>query len=651
MSKQRTRARSDSSVANRTGAAEVRNYRLGERIAQEELATVYAATHTTLDRPVQVHILRRTDWVSSSRFQLAGRLAARLSHPNLLPIIDAGHDDQYGNYLVTPDVQARRLSDLIEAGPLDPVRALRIMTQIAAVLDYLHENNVIHRDVQPSNILVTEGDSTYLTNLSLASGPDAPDLSSVDEADYLSPYSAPEQRLDQTDPQPTLDIYSLGATLYHMLSGQVPEGSTPPSLASVQPDLGRVDAIVQRMLADNPAARPATANEAVTLLRSVMRAQIDRASPDMEESRWEPLAEWLENPLEMALGGLLRGFDENTLTADTPAETVQALREFKDYLTRSRTRADQLHRGDSVRRTLTRWSNQRFWRRAPFGRLIELTQVISYNIFFYELRTLYETRSSPQIRERAMRTDDRRPTLPPPPSVWDAPVPEPADPFGDVRSQDVTLPNSLNIFTCPQCSGGAEVYCPECEGVGMLDKIRRVRNPDNSFTDEVISEQCPRCRGYGRVRCDKCEGNGNLVEEAYFTWSRQARLWENSDDIEDLPASVLRQRAEEISRLSINLYAGHWHSVQQLDELLTAAIANVKDTTTRIITSELVIRAVPITEVEYTLNDQPHVLFIVGFDNAIVGDWSLINLERVALIALGALAILALLVWLVLLLV
>src|SRR5215216_5380607 len=113
------------------------NYRLTERIAQEELATVYRATHLTLDRPVLVHILRRNDWVSSSRFQLAARLAARLSHANILQVVDAGHDDRYGDYLVTPWLETRSLHDTLKDGPLDPLMALKIFSQIGAALDYL----------------------------------------------------------------------------------------------------------------------------------------------------------------------------------------------------------------------------------------------------------------------------------------------------------------------------------------------------------------------------------------------------------------------------------------------------------------------------------------------------------------------------------
>ncbi|PMP77631.1 MAG: protein kinase, partial [Roseiflexus castenholzii] len=191
-----------------TGAArEVRNYRLDQRLGQDELAVIYRATHLTLDRPVLVSVLHRTDWISSSRFQLAARLAAHLTHPNLLPVIDAGHDDRIGHYLVTPYLDTRSLHDVLANGALDPVEALRIATQLASVLDYLHAQNVVHRDVQPANILVTPQGTVYLTNLSLAASPDTPDLSSIDDTDYRTPYTAPEQTLRTGQPAPAGDLY------------------------------------------------------------------------------------------------------------------------------------------------------------------------------------------------------------------------------------------------------------------------------------------------------------------------------------------------------------------------------------------------------------------------------------------------------------
>jgi serine/threonine protein kinase len=87
-------------------------------------------------------------------------------------------------------------------GALDPLQALRIATQLASVLDYLHAQNIVHRDVQPANILITPQGTAYLTNLSLAAAPDTPDLSSIDDTDYRTPYTAPEQTLRSGQPTP-----------------------------------------------------------------------------------------------------------------------------------------------------------------------------------------------------------------------------------------------------------------------------------------------------------------------------------------------------------------------------------------------------------------------------------------------------------------
>src|SRR5947208_2366874 len=94
------------------------NYRLAERLDQEELAT---------------------------------GLAARLNHPNILPVVDAGHDERYGDYLVTPRLETRSLQAQLANGPLDPLLALRIFSQIGGAIDYLHAQGVVHRDVQPAN--------------------------------------------------------------------------------------------------------------------------------------------------------------------------------------------------------------------------------------------------------------------------------------------------------------------------------------------------------------------------------------------------------------------------------------------------------------------------------------------------------------------
>ncbi|NTV64048.1 MAG: protein kinase, partial [Oscillochloris sp.] len=476
-------------AAEAAPAYELRNYRLHERVGQEELATVYRASHLTLDRPVQVHILRRHDWISASRFQLAARLAARLAHPNLLPVIDAGHDEKYGDYLVTPQTDARSLAALLAEGPQDAMLTVRVIAQVATALDYLHGQQVFHRDVQPANILVTAQGVAYLSNLSLAAGPDTPDLSSIDEADYLTPYSAPEQQLAQGEAGAALDVYSLGAVAYHMLSGEVPPapGTDMPSLATRDASLVSADRVVRRMLSAQPSARYPSCEAAAAALRQALRGQLDQATADMEESRWEASAEWLENPLETALGSQL---DEA----------------FKEYLARSRKRADDLHRRDVIRRALSRWSRDGFFRRRALGQIIQPEQIVSYNIYFYDLNTLYETRSAPQGRTRPQKPEDRS-SAQFVPDVWSVEVPT-AGPFAPVKPQELALPNSARILTCPACSGASHIPCKECQGKGTVEKVRKVSNPDNSKSEETLAVPCPACRGYGKTKCLTCDGTG-----------------------------------------------------------------------------------------------------------------------------------------------
>ncbi|NTW02110.1 MAG: protein kinase [Oscillochloris sp.] len=533
---------------------ELRNYRLHERIGQEELATVYRANHLTLDRPVQVHILRRHDWISSSRFQLAGRLAARLSHPSLLPVIDAGHDEKYGDYLVTPQIDARSLATLLTEGSLDVLLTVRVIVQLAAVLDYLHGEQIFHRDVQPTNILISLQGAAYLTNLSLAASPDTPDLSNIDEADYLTPYSAPEQRLSRGEAGAALDVYSLGAVAYHMLSGEVPPapGSDLPSLAMRDPSLSPADRVVRRMLAEQPSVRYPSAGAAAVALRQSLRSQIDLATEDMEESRWETSAEWLENPLETALGNQL------DLT-------------FREFLARSRKRADDLHRRDVIRRLLNRWSRDGFFRRRALGQIIQPEQIVSYNIYFYELSTLYETRSAPQSRIRPQQLDERS-SAQIIPDVWSVEVPA-IGLFEIVKPKEFSLPNSIRVLTCPNCSGSSSIPCKECEGKGMVEKMRKVSNPDNSVTNETLSVKCAACHGYGKSKCPTCTGMGNIVEEQVFTYARRFKEWHNTDDIEDLPQLAIKKRLEPVFSASITPYEGRWHSVAPLADLLRASIA------------------------------------------------------------------------------
>ncbi len=586
------------------------NYRLSERIGQEELATVYRATHLTLDRPVLVHILRRTDWISASRFQLAAKLAARLSHPNILPVVDAGHDDRYGDYMVTPRLETRSLHDLLREGPLDPLLALKIFSQIGAALDFLHSQGIVHRDVQPANILLTPQGNAYLANFSLAAAPDTPDLSSIEEADYLTPYSAPEQSLIDGEPIASQDLFSLGAVLYHTLLGEEPppSGVEPRSLATRDIALADADRVIRRLLAPQASQRYAGAAQATVALRQALRQQIDNSTDDMEESRWESVAEWLENPVETVVGNLLD----------------------HEFVAKSRARADALHRAGTIRKHLDRWSQQGLLRRPLIGQQIEPSQIVSYDVYLYELRAHYETRTAPQTRQLVHSEGALMPVMREP-DLWDVAVPE-LGPFVNAPAEPIVIPGSRKIVPCSECNGAANVTCKHCKGEGQIERVHRVRESDGSTRNEPFKEQCPNCHGYGKQPCPHCEGAGQMLEEKVFIWSRHGKIYFNEDDLTGLHQLTIRTQAQDVFQGLIDPYETNWYQIAPLKELLEQAI-NGGGPDTRLITAELIIRGVPVTEVDYSYKGKPHSLTLIGFTNEIRGDSALFDRERALLYA------------------
>ena len=593
-------------------ANELKNYRLVERIGQDELAFIYRAQHQTLEGERHVHILRRSGWIAISRFQFAARVASRLQHPHILPVVDAGHEEQHGYYLVTPAVDARPIQELLDAGPIEPPLALRIFAQIGQALDFLHSRGVIHRDVQPQNILVTPDGQAYLTGFSLAWTKDGPDLSQLAEADYLTPYAAPEQTFEDRAPTPALDIYAMGAVLLHMLTGEVPAaGDEPVSLATRDERFAPADKTIRRMLAPQPHQRYPSLAQATAALRGALRPAFGELTSGEPLGQGTVEASWLENPLEIVLRD----------------------RVDPDYLQRSRDRSERLHGAEAVRRLLDTWSSGQPQRRRQLGQAIRIEQVISYNLYFYDLKVVYETRGLPESRERpysGSKVSSRQKE----PDRWQVNVPVPGDPFRDVPIQEVNLPNSEKSLVCPRCRGEKRVACGRCSGKGTMEVRRTVKTPAGTHS-EVQVVDCPECRGAALLVCDRCEGMGGLMEHKVFTFTRRGRLWQNTDDLEGLPQRAIEGRTERVFHAEIDAHDPVWHAVQPLHELFEEATKVERDDT-RIVVAELTIRAVPVTEVDYTLRGKPRTLAIIGFDDSVRGDLGLLDLERIAFAALIA---------------
>ena len=210
-------------------------YEIIEKIGNGGMATVYKATDKVLKRYVAVKILRdefTTDEEFIKRFEVEAQSAARLTHPNIVSIYDVGVD---GNlyYIVMELIQGKTLKEIIveERGPLPWKWSVNVAIQIASALEMAHRNNIIHRDIKPHNIIITEDGVAKVTDFGIAKAVSNSTITAfgttIGSVHYFSPEHA---RGGFTDAKS--DLYSLGVVMYEMLTGRVPfDADTPVSVA------------------------------------------------------------------------------------------------------------------------------------------------------------------------------------------------------------------------------------------------------------------------------------------------------------------------------------------------------------------------------------------------------------------------------------
>ena len=213
-------------LAGRTTGYRVDRYILLDLIGQGGMGRVYLAQDTRLNRRVALKILspeRVNNPRAIARFQRKARVGAQLQHENLVRIYDFGESN--GRYfLVMEYIEGKTIGTLIsEQGAMPAATAARLVRQVAVGLEHAHRKGLIHRDVNPYNILVTRDGTAKLADLGLAI-----DLAEEDRVTREGAtvgtfdYVAPEQARHSHSADIRSDIYSLGCTLYHMCSGQVP---------------------------------------------------------------------------------------------------------------------------------------------------------------------------------------------------------------------------------------------------------------------------------------------------------------------------------------------------------------------------------------------------------------------------------------------
>jgi eukaryotic-like serine/threonine-protein kinase len=264
-------------------------YELEKLVGSGGMSNVFRAHDRLLERTVALKILheqytRDNDYVE--RFRREARAVAQLAHPNIVTVIDRGEQDDR-QFIVFEYVDGQNLKDLSARGPLDAGDAIRLALQVARALSFAHHRGLVHRDVKPQNVLLNEDGQAKVTDFGIARSLDVHGVTQTGTVLGTSDYIAPEQaRGQKVDPK--TDIYSLGAVLYELLTGEVPFAGDnfvavamrhvqepAPSLLERRPDCPlRLDLAIQRAMAKDPADRFASMDEFCAELEACL-AELD----------------------------------------------------------------------------------------------------------------------------------------------------------------------------------------------------------------------------------------------------------------------------------------------------------------------------------------------------------------------------------------
>ncbi len=296
-------------------------YRIESVIGRGGMGVVYLAHQLRLDRHVALKVIApelAQDAAFRTRFERESRLAASIDHPNVVPIHEAGEVDGL-LYIAMRYVRGTDLKALLAEGPLEPARAIAIVSQVAAALDAAHASGLVHRDIKPGNVLVEQtpgGERAYLSDFGLTKRVSS--TSGITETGFIVgtlDYIAPEQ-VQGAAVDARTDVYALACLLFHAVSGRVPferdndmakmyaHANLPaPSLLEAAPHAPpALESVVGRGLAKDPGERYASAGDLGRAAEAAVRGE----TPTVAER-------------SVAVGAAAPG--QETVTAEQP-ETV-----------------------------------------------------------------------------------------------------------------------------------------------------------------------------------------------------------------------------------------------------------------------------------------------------------------------------------------
>lgn len=267
---------------------QIPGYKILGELGKGAMATVFKAKQLSLDRLVAIKVLPRkfmTNPQFVERFYAEGRAAAALNHPNIVQAYDVGQAGDY-HYFVMEYVEGRTVyDDIVRHKRYQESEAVDVVIQTAEALLHAHLRGLIHRDVKPKNIMINKDNVVKLADMGLARAMSDKEAAEAEAGKAFGTpyYISPEQIRGEINIGPASDIYSLGATLYHMLTGSVPfDGNNPSAVMHkhlkadlvppdhVNPRLSSgVSEVIEMMMAKSPKARYQKCDDLLVDLRAV----------------------------------------------------------------------------------------------------------------------------------------------------------------------------------------------------------------------------------------------------------------------------------------------------------------------------------------------------------------------------------------------
>lgn len=280
----------EAAMAERSGQ-KIPGFKIIKKLGAGAMASVFLAKQISLDRMVAIKVLPRKFTGNKQfieRFYAEGRAAAQLNHPNIVQAYDVGKAGDYYFFVMEFVDGTTVFDEIVKLKRIPEDVALDIAIQVTEALDHAHQKGLIHRDVKPKNVMITRG-VVKLADMGLARAISDKEAAEAEQGKAFGTpyYISPEQIRGEVNIGPPADIYSLGATLYHMVTGQVPfDGKNPSSVMHkhlkaelvppdhVYPKLSAgLSEVVEMMMAKDPKARYQSCKDLLGDLRAVRAKQ------------------------------------------------------------------------------------------------------------------------------------------------------------------------------------------------------------------------------------------------------------------------------------------------------------------------------------------------------------------------------------------